>query len=42
MAPLSDIMDLMMKQLFSDLIESGAIVWVAISVSLFVYAIAQF
>lgn len=29
-----------MAQFFSDLVESGAIVWVAISVSLFVIAIA--
>jgi hypothetical protein len=28
-----------MKQMFSDLVESGAIVWVAISVSLFVIAV---
>jgi hypothetical protein len=27
-----------MKQVFNDLVESGAIVWVAISVSLFVIA----
>jgi hypothetical protein len=28
-----------MTQFFSDLVESGAIVWVAISVSLFVIAL---
>jgi len=28
-----------MKQFFNDLVESGAIVWVAISVSLFVIAL---
>lgn len=28
-----------MSQFFSDLVESGAIVWVAISVSLFVIAL---
>ena len=28
-----------MKQVFNDLVESGAIVWVAISVSLFVIAL---
>ena len=27
-----------MKQVFNDLVESGAIVWVAISVSMFVIA----
>jgi hypothetical protein len=27
-----------MKQVFNDLVESGAIVWVAISVSLFIVA----
>jgi len=29
-----------MKQLINDLIESGAIVWVAISISLFAYTIS--
>jgi hypothetical protein len=28
-----------MKQVFNDLVESGAIVWVAISVSLFIVAL---
>ena len=28
-----------MEQVFNDLVESGAIVWVAISVSLFVIAL---
>lgn len=28
-----------MKQVFNDLVESGAIVWVAISVSLFIIAL---
>ena len=28
-----------MKQVFNDLVESGAIVWVAISMSLFIIAV---
>jgi hypothetical protein len=28
-----------MKQVFNDLVESGAIVWVAVSLSLFIIAV---